>query len=315
VNDSPSVASLDLNLLRVFEVVFEERSITAAARALHLTQPAVSNALGRLRQHLDDPLFVRDGRKMAPTPRARALAGPVAEALSVLRVALGEQSRAFDAAASERTFVVGMREVIEALVLAPLVREISEAAPRAAVASVRFERHLLPRMLAARTLDFAVDVKLPRVPGLRREALARESLCVAMRERHPHAQGSFGLPEWLAASHVAVTARREGLPFEDMELARLGVTRRVAVRCQHYYAACCVVAESAHLLVLPRRYAEHMQRIVPLALRDPPLPLRALELYAYWHESAERDPGLVWLRALLDAVRKRPNEGEEVTPP
>jgi DNA-binding transcriptional LysR family regulator len=170
-------------------------------------------------------------------------------------------------------------------------------------------------MLAARTLDFAIDVRLPKNPELERTRLSVEPLCVAMRVGHPLARGTLTLADWLGAGHVAVTARREGLPFEDIELARHGVSRRVAVRCQHYQAACSVVAASSLLLVLPRRYAERMQRLVPLSLVEPPIALRSLELFVYWHTSVARDPGLTWLLELLDAIRKRPAVSETVIGP
>jgi DNA-binding transcriptional LysR family regulator len=313
VNDTATVGSLDLNLLRVFAEVYRERSLTRAAQTLHLTQPAVSNALARLRNQLDDPLFVRDGRRMSPTPKARELSGPVLRALAMLSAALGTAGMPYAPSRSERTYYVGMREVIEAMLLAPLVQEIGRVAPLASVASVRFERRLLTRMLAARTLDFAVDVRLPDAPGIVREPLAREPLCIAMRRGHPLAEGPLGLDAWLGASHVAVSARREGATYEELMLAQAGDVRRegrrVAVRCQHYYAACAVVAESNHLLTLPRRYAERMKDLLPLVLRPMPEPLPELELCVYFHSGAERDPGLGWLIDAARGLRARPERG------
>ncbi len=151
---------VDLNLFRVFEAVYRAGSITHAARRLHLTQPAVSNALARLRAHFDDPLFAREGRRVVPTPYARGLAGEISRALGSLNDAVRRGHR-FDPVTSTRRFVIGMRDATEFALLPRLARDVQSCGPRLSLQSTRFERGRLARQLAAGELDLAVDVPSP----------------------------------------------------------------------------------------------------------------------------------------------------------
>src|SRR6185437_13791471 len=144
-------------LFRVFDAVYRAGSITQAAALLHLTQPAVSNALTRLRAHFDDPLFVRDGRRVVPTPHARDLAGEIARALGTLEDAV-KHGRRFDPATSARRFVIGMRDAMESALLPRLARDVQRRWPGLSVQSTRFERGRLARQLAAGELDVAIDL-------------------------------------------------------------------------------------------------------------------------------------------------------------
>ncbi|WP_028079865.1 LysR family transcriptional regulator [Solimonas soli] len=297
----PGTSRVDLNLFRVFEAVYRAGSLTQAAAQLHLTQPAISNALARLRAHFDDPLFVRDGRRVAPTPRARAVAPEITAALQTLQQALATP-QVFDAGSASRRFVIGMRDLIEFALLPRLTQSVFADAPRLQLQSARIERRRTGRELAAGTLDLSIDIPTPVGEGIVQEPLFEEVLCVAMRPEHPLARGRLTTKQWLAARHVAVSSRRAGLVLEDVVLQREGLRRDVAVRCQHYYAACHVVAGSDLLLLLPRYYGEWFTAHLPLKLVPLPLALPGLQIMLYWHRNAEHDPGHAWLRERIRAL-------------
>jgi DNA-binding transcriptional LysR family regulator len=289
---------VDLNLFRVFDAVYRSGSITRAAGLLRLTQPAVSNALTRLRAHFDDPLFVREGRRVVPTPFARGLADDVSRALASLGDAV-RRGRAFDPATSTRRFVIAMRDATEFALLPPLVRELQRHGRGLQVWSTRLERSRLGRQLAQGELDFAVDLPLAVGDEVRQAELLRADLFVAMRTKHPLAARPLTIERWLGARHVVVSARPNGPVLEDLALQQQGLVRQVAVRCQHYYAACEVVAASDLLLTLPRYGGDWIRSRLPLHFARTPLGIGPLPITLYWHHTAEEDPGNLWFRDLL----------------
>ena len=289
---------VDLNLFRVFDAVFRSGSITRAAGALHLTQPAVSNALTRLRVHFDDPLFAREGRRVVATPFARGLADEVSRALTSLANTV-RRGHGFDPATSTRRFVIAMRDATEFALLPRLVRELQGQGRGLQVHSVRLERSRLARQLAGGELDFAVDLPFTVGSDIRQTELLRADLFVAMRKKHPLAARALTVDRWLSARHVIVSARANGAVFEDLALQQQGLIREVAVRCQHYYAACEVVAASDLLLTLPRYHGDLIRARLPLHFAPMPLPVGHLPITLYWHRSAEDDRGNLWFRDLL----------------
>lgn len=291
------LSRIDLNLFVVFETIYAEGGITRAARRLHLSQPALSHALARLRALFDDPLFARHGNAMAPTPLARRLIEPVREALRELETTLGAEQ--FDAAGAPRRFTVGMRDVLESEMLPRLMHRIASEAPRVDLVVVRAERRELERELSAGTLDAAIDVLLPLPEQVRRERLGGEALAVLARRGHPRLRGGLDLKTYLTLEHVAVSSRRRGLTVEDFELGRRDLRRRVRLRCQHYFAACRVVGETDLLLTMPERYARILNTTLRHRLLPFPLKVPGLDSYLYWHANADSDPANAWLRRQL----------------
>ncbi|AWK89481.1 LysR family transcriptional regulator [Azospirillum thermophilum] len=292
------VSRLDLNLFVVLDAIYAEGNITRAARSLNLTQPALSHALGRLRAVFDDPLFVRQGSVMMPTPLTRSLIGPVQQALRTLSTSV-QQCRDFDPAATRRSFTIGVRDVLESKLLPPLIGALRTAAPLIDLSSVRADRRELESELAAGSLDMAVDVLLTLSGGVRRARLLSDRLVVVARDGHPALDGPPDLETYLAQSHILVSSRRKGMGLEDVELARIGRHRRIALRCQHYYAACRVVADSDLLLTMPEHYAHSANRNLPNRVFPVPFDTPPLDVYLYWHETADHDPANRWLRDLL----------------
>ena len=230
------LSSVDLNLFVVFDTIYAEGGITRASRRLNLSQPAVSHALGRLREMFDDPLFTRHGHAMMPTPLARRMIEPIRQSLQGLEVTLSKVDR-FDPGSATKRFVVGMRDALESAVLADLMGNIAKAAPRVDISVVRTERRDIERELSAGTLDVALDVMLPLPEEIRRQHLGVEWLTIVARRLHPKIRGRPTLDAYLAQEHIAVSSRRRGLSAEDFELGRHNLRRRVRLRCQNYFAA------------------------------------------------------------------------------
>ncbi len=289
------LSSVDLNLFVVFDTIYAEGGITRASRRLNLSQPAVSHALGRLREMFDDPLFTRHGHAMMPTPLARRMIEPIRQSLQGLEVTLSKVDR-FDPGSATKRFVVGMRDALESAVLADLMRNIAKAAPRVDISVVRTERRDIERELSAGTLDVALDVMLPLPEEIRRQHLGVEWLTIVARRRHPKMRGRPTLDAYLAQEHIAVSSRRRGLSAEDFELGRHNLRRRVRLRCQNYFAACRVVSETDLILTMPQRYARILNAHFGNQLLPFPLKVPAFDSYLYWHANAEADPANAWLR-------------------
>lgn len=296
MNDMPAVSRLDLNLFRVFDCIYRERNLTRAAAILCLSQSAVSHAVGRLRRQLGDPLFVREGQGMVPTPLADRLWPDIHAALGLLGQSV-HRSQDFRPERDLQQVTLAMNEELEPSLLPRLVQGLRRQAPQLRVASVRVDRPNMRADLAAGRLDGVLDVAQPAAPELAHVALLHDDFVVVSRRSR-----ALSLEDYLAAGHITVSSRRTGRAVEDLALARLGLTRRVELRCQHYEAACRLVADTDLLLTLPRRQAEMINTgsrglgnvVLPL-----PVALDGIDLHLYWHRDREHDPASVWLRTCL----------------
>lgn len=300
-----NLSRVDLNLLVVLDAIVAEGGVSRAATRLNLTQPAVSHALARLRELFDDPLFVREGRNLAPTSLTKRLVEPLRQSLLALG-ALIEKGDSFDPARSEADFTVSMRDPMEVLILPQMMRRLSREAPRIDLRTVQVRRRGLESGLAEGTLDAALDVALPLSERIHRQRVSADSFVVAARKGHPRVRPGFTLATYLAEKHVMVTSRRRGPAAEDIELGQHGQRRHVSLRCRNYLAAFRVVAESDLVLTMPARYAPLLAAGSP-AVRALPMPLRmpTLDLFLYWHDRVHGDPANRWLRSqLVEALGK-----------
>ena len=289
-----NVGDLDLNLLRVFDAVLRDRSVTAAARHLRLTQPAVSNALARLRAVFEDALFVRTSAGMDATPFARELAEPVRQALALLESALAH-GPGFDPATSTRAFRFYMSDLGQIEFLPPLVERARQAAPGVRLEAVALEVEDISEALAAGALDLAVGFLPGLGPPVRRQALFRDPYVCLMRADHPALAKKFGRKAFLAASHALVSYRGGHRVIEEA-LERAGLARRVALRVPHFTVVPAVLERSDLVLTLPARVARVFERRAGLKSVPLPVPLPPAEVAAHWHERFEADPGGRWLR-------------------
>lgn len=289
---------LDLNLLLVFNQLLAERSVSGAARALGLSQPAVSNALARLRKAVGDELFLRTSRGMEPTPRAVQMAEPVAAALQLLQGAL-RQDQGFDPATSSRAFTIGMTDIGEIYFLPGLMEALVEAAPGVTVSTVRNTAVQLKDEMEAGHVDLALGL-LPqlRTGFFQRRLFTQRYVCL-MRQGHPLDKRRIGLREFSAAEHLAVVSAGTGHGVVEDELARQGIERRVRLTVPHFVALGHILAGTDMIATVPERLAQRMAGPFGLRWLAHPAPLPEIGIHLLWHARLHREPANQWLRQLI----------------
>jgi DNA-binding transcriptional LysR family regulator len=285
-----NVQEVDLNLLRVFDAVLNEGGVTAAAARLGLTQPAVSNALARLRKLFGDPLFVRTSAGMDATPFARELAEPVRQALALLESALAH-GPGFEPATASRAFRFYMSDLGQIEFLPPLIERAQQRAPGVRLEAVALDVEDIAAALASGTLDLAVGFLPALGPPVQRRALFRDPYVCLMRAGHP--LKSLTRRNFLGASHVLVSYRGGHRVIEEA-FERAGI--RAAVRVPHFTVAPMVLERTDLILTLPARVARVFERGGRLKSLPAPLPIPAADVGVHWHERFEADPGNRWLR-------------------
>jgi DNA-binding transcriptional LysR family regulator len=290
-----NVQDVDLNLLRVFDAVLHERGVTPAAGRLGLTQPAVSNALARLRKLFGDALFVRTPRGVDPTPFARELAEPVRQALALLESALAH-GPGFDPGTATRAFRFYMSDLGQIEFLPPLVERVQREAPGVRLEAVALEIDDIPDALAAGALDVAIGFLPGLAAPVRRRALFRDPYLCLMRADHEIRV--LTKKNFLNASHALVTYRGGHRVIEEA-LDRAGLARRIALRVPHFTVVPMVLERTDLILTLPARVARVFERRGRLKALPPPVTIPPAEVAVHWHDRFEADPGNRWLRSLM----------------
>ncbi|SFU74045.1 transcriptional regulator, LysR family [Polaromonas sp. YR568] len=298
--------TLDLNLLRVFDEVMAERSLTRAARNLSLTQPAVSNALRRLRETLGDELVQRSGQGMAPTPRAVAIWPSVREALQQLQESLIPNE--FEPGKANSTFVLAMADATAAELMPGLVETLDQEAPGVSMRVLPLTTRDPRRLLDEETCDLAVGYFPSLLADLTAHAQSGEPLpflhqrlydgeyvCV-MRKDHPLATGPFSLNRFCAARHMLVSFSGRPFGFVDEALASLGRERQVVLTVNQFFTAGRVVANSNLLTVLPRHFVRVTGIADQLVLRPLPFDVSPVHVDAVWHRRSQQRSAHMWLR-------------------
>ncbi len=298
--------TFDLNLLRVFDEVMTERSLTKAARNLSLTQPAVSNAMRRLRDTLGDDLLKRHGQGLEPTPQALAIWPAVRDALRSLRESLVPAD--FDPALASNTFVLAMADATAAELIPALIDVMDREAPGISVRVVPLTTRDPRRLLE----EGGADLALGYFPAVLADLTARAQVgkgvafahqrlydgnyvCV-MRRGHALASGPLTLNRFCAARHMLVSFSGRPFGFIDEALASLGRERRVVVTVNQFFTAGRVVANSNLLTVLPRHFVNVTGFADELVLRELPFAVPAVHVDALWHHRVDRDSAHEWLR-------------------
>ncbi len=288
---------IDLNLFVVMDAIYRERSVTKVAQHLNLTQPAVSNALSRLRQTFDDPLFVRTPEGMMPTPVADSVIADVRKALGLLNRSVGINAR-FDPLRSDKKFRLAMNDLAQSLVLPRLQARVRELAPSVTLSSFYSDRQSAVEELKNGSLDLLLDAPEVNARDLGQQVVTQFPYVVTMRPQHPLVQTEMTLEGYLACGHIHVSSRRSGRGQADIGLHALGVSRSIAMRVQHYRVAEEVVRENDLLWTVPKILADRTN----LIQRPLPFDVEPLRWNLFWGRSAADDPANLWLRGLMVEV-------------
>jgi DNA-binding transcriptional LysR family regulator len=305
------IQSLDLNLLRVFDVLLEERSATRAGTRLGLSQSAVSHALSRLRYALNDDLFVRDPRGLKPTARSLEIGPQVHAALSQLQAAFAPPS--FDPATTDRRFTL-VAGAYACAVLAPeLVDRMAREAPKAELVIAEAASDILEQ-LDSRRADFVIGSVDSAPERLTHEILLRETLAWVVRTENPLPRGPISIADLLSIPHVVISRRSvegqgvsmraswEDLGAFEAALEKKGLKRRVGVTVPDTYSAMGVIRRSDMAALIPRRLAALSTQSGILRMVEPPYPSPQVDLGMLYLTDRVADPAIAWMRGLLRSV-------------
>ncbi len=307
------LAAVDLNLLVALDALLSEHSVTRAGKRIGLSQPAMSYALSRLRQLLDDPLLVRGRDGMHPTPRAKALAPQVRRILDDIRATM-LSGRGFDPATDSGSFVIATNDYCGHVLVPALMQAVAANAPAVQVRIRRPGSEFPMSALEQGEFDLVLGT-YPQTPAsLEARPLVEDGFVCVLRRDHPlldtnqrprqedNGRPQLTLDEYASMDHVLISSPSEARGVVDYELEKHGRQRRVAVYVPDFLVAPAIVARTDYVLTLAERIAASMAASHGLHLLAPPLPLPTFTVSMVWHQRTAADPACQWLRDTLISV-------------
>jgi DNA-binding transcriptional LysR family regulator len=297
---------IDIRMLRLFDVLYETRSVTRAAEQLGWSQPTVSTWLARLRQRLHDPLFVRTASGMQPTPRADGLIGACRAVLASIDQLL-DQGPQFDPATSRRVFRICMTDASHVTLLPRLLGSVQAVAPDIRLDALRIGPET-PGLLLSGEADLALGL-LPQLDtGFYQQRLFRQDWVCLARPGHPLVDSEDRLAGYAEAAHLSV-ASGASQRLLDEALSTQGISRRVRLELPGFLGLSSVLAASDLVATLPRLIGRILGETSNLAVLDCPLPVAGFEVRQHWHERFHHDPANQWLRGLCASLFQQTNRG------
>ena len=298
----PKLRNLDLKLLQLFEHVYRQRNLSKVAEQMDLTQPAVSLALGRLRQHFADPLFVRAGGTMEPTPVAEQLHELAANSVAQLEALLAFQP-SFDPGKDSRTFRIAMTDVGQTVILPRLLNTLAEIGP-----NIKVDVSQVTPDTADHLQQGLLDLALGFLPDLDgrfvQQAIFLETFSCLVRRGHPRIGAALSVRQFRDGQHVIVDTLGTGHFVIERDLARKGLVRHVGLRVPHFIGLPAIVGSTDLIATLPSRAAHILSQGSNARVVALPVEIPGYQVRQQWHERVQRDPGHVWLRHLMVALFK-----------
>ena len=290
---------IDLNLLRVFDAMIQYGNVSVAARHVGLSQSAMSSALGRLRYHFSDDLFVKTRGGMLPTSRAQHLAGPIGEALALVRKAMMHDDE-FDPAIVDRTFRIYMTDVGEMVFLPLLIERLRASGPFLSLRTMQPPADQVASALEGGSIDVALGY-LPRLKSPVQQAKLWDDHYVCMT-RHDHPLGSrsaITMKEFASAQHILIDSLGGGHEAIEHALKTRGIQRNVALHVPHFVSISTIVATSDLLVTIPSRMAAVLSRLVKVKIHTLPFSIPSMEVSLFWHQRFENSLENRWLRSIV----------------
>jgi DNA-binding transcriptional LysR family regulator len=298
------VDKLNLNLLPIAFALYDERSVSAAAKALGMSQPAVSMALGKLRTHFNDPLFIRTARGVEPTPRAHALVKASRPLVARLQEDL-LSSQTFDAVRSARAFTFALSDVGEIVFLPRLIERLHAAAPHSAIRSVSMPPQQIARGLGRGEIDLAVGYFPDLVQNnFFQQRLFTHHFACLMRSGHPRYAKRLSLKAFLEIEHAVVHAEGRSHELFEKLLGRRKIRRKIVLHTPHFLSIPVIVSRSDLMATVPHALALYFARLAPqqFAVAMPPFEISGFDVKQHWHRKFHHDPRSRWLRSEVAAL-------------
>lgn len=288
---------IDLNLLRVLDALLEHGSVAGAAKALHLSPPAVSRSLARLRSAVDDPLFVRAGRALVPTAVAISLREPSRKALEAA-VAVLTPTPSTEPERIQRRFVICADDAIVAALALPLIAKVRTTAPGVEIAFVREEHDAIGKFRAG-TIDLRIDAHADEQHDINSEVILTDRFVAAVRTDHRLLEGRMTAKRYAEAHHITVSpkGKRSG-PIDDA-LAEHGLAREHVTTVTSFVVAAHLVAATDLVGSLPLSIVALMSRTLPIAAVNIPASIPSVDVHLIWHQRDEHDVAHRWLRSQI----------------
>lgn len=293
---------LDLNLLVVFDVVYSTRNISRAAEQLSLSQPAVSNALARLRDLIGDPLFVRARRGVEPTLKAHEIAQTVRDALAMIGQRLAPER--LDLSTYRRHFRIIMPDVFEPIMMPPVLRTISDHAPHVTIEGLSAFRTDYIKEIRDGTVDLAVHVAPPSAPDIESVLLGGTDVVLVARRGHPGVTGALDIATVRALCYVVLVPELRDLLSPAANLLAQGVQRREVYAANKLWALPAIIERTDLVGILPRWFHREIARNFDIVAHELPVKLPDQPCAMIWHARSRGDPGHAWLRENLMAAFK-----------
>jgi DNA-binding transcriptional LysR family regulator len=291
----------DLSLLPVLDALLRAGSVSAAAERLGLAQPAVSKSLRRLRDYFGDPLFVRSGQRMLPTPKALSLAPVVAQMMESARAHL-VPAAGFDPAQAQRVFTLSMTDVAELVFLPTLLPRLRAAAPKVQLKIVQVLPRELQAALEQREVDLALGSMRLTDAGLYQQQLFRHPLaCIAAPDNTRFEQG-MSRAAYEASEHIGVTPLGLDEDIFEWALQEHGIQRRFFMTTHSFMVLPMLVAHSELVATVPQKLADSFSAYGAIRAWPMPVPVAPLALRQTWHARFHQDAANVWLRQLVCGV-------------
>ncbi|MFY0641650.1 MAG: LysR family transcriptional regulator [Bermanella sp.] len=294
-----NLRSIDLNLLPIFEAVMETRQFSKAAERLAMSQPAMSAAVQRLRDTLNDPLFVRTSKGVVPTPKAQEIYQDIQGALSQLRQGLSQQ-RGFDPAAQAHSFRILSGDYFEFVLLPQLINENEHHQ-----FNIRYNLKPIFDDSAKQLIHAQADVMLDAFPiedeRIHCEVVTEETLVVVAKRNHSQIKYPLTLDDFFNATHAVLPNRGRLLPLDKILDQPLTQERKIGVQVTQYISLLAAVASSNYIATVPKHLATRYADALGLDIYDFPITVLPVPIYMMWSKSFDRDPANQWL---LDQLRK-----------
>ncbi len=293
--------NIDLNLLVVLDALLTEKHVTRTGARLHLSQPAISHSLSKLRVLLDDPILIRQGSEVVLSALAQNLQAPLKEILSQIEILLGK-SIDFVPANSHRTFRLAMSDYGAAIVLPKLLRQLRAQAPNTTLVVTQDSRHGMFEQIAQGKIDLALGVFPHLTADISSEVLFEETFsCLLDRSTLP-ASGQLDLDNYLLRPHISVSVDGCTNGEIDRLLRAEGLQRRIAVSVPHWRTAPSMISNTDLILTVATRTLDNAPLDDDLVSLSPPLPIPPFPFVQIWHNRFGEDPAHIWLREQVRQV-------------